>query len=142
MPNEDDLAMSFSPVPPDLAVTLCIVEDHDELRAQLGQFLERSGHLVVASVGTMRSGYRAILDHRPEVAIIEHNLPDGTGIDLCRTISPQVPDVALLLHTAAVEHGLEDRALEAGARALVPKSMRGLTLLEAIAQHARPFGHR
>lgn len=118
--------------PSDAAVTVCLVEDHVELRNQLCRLITKAGMNVLAAVGTLREGEVAITDHLPDVAVIDNRLPDGRGIDLCRTLSRTTPEVTLLLHTGIVTDALTLEALEAGATAVISKIIRSDGLLEAI----------
>jgi two-component system response regulator DevR len=93
-----------------------------------------------AASATLRDGRDAILAWPPQVDIIDSRLPDGHGIDLCRTLRSAVPQVALLLHCSAITAEDEREALEAGAAAVVPKSIRGEMLLAAIRLHASSGG--
>ena len=114
------------------AVTVCLVEDHAQVRRRLCDLLTRAGMDVVAAVGTFREGEVAITDHLPDVAVIDNRLPDGSGIDLCRTLSHSTPQVALLLHSGTVTSQVALDALQAGAIAVIPKTIRSDDLLEAI----------
>jgi len=112
--------------------TVCLVEDHPELRRHLEEFLHAAGHLVLDAVGTFSEGRTVIIDRHPDVAIIDNQLPDGRGVDLCRELCVAVPAVVLLLHTAIVSADLSAEAKHAGAAAVVAKSVRGTELLDAI----------
>lgn len=124
----DDLA---EPLP--APRTICLIDDHDVVRDQLAEVLERAGHRVLAAEATAAAGLVAVLQHRPEVAVIDNRLPDGSGIELCRILSGRLPDVRLILHTGVIEHRTELDALEAGAAAVIVKSIRNAELLAAVA---------
>jgi DNA-binding NarL/FixJ family response regulator len=130
---DDENMTSFSIAEPSAAaVTVCLVEDHAQVRRQLCDLLTGAGMDVVAAVGTFREGKVAITDHLPDVAVIDNRLPDGSGIDLCRTLSHSTPQVTLLLHTGTLTSQVALEALQAGAVAVIPKSIRSDSLLEAI----------
>jgi two-component system response regulator DevR len=113
-------------------VTVCLVEDNQHLREQLERFLLDAGVAVVAAVGTVKDGERAIVTHQPDVAVIDLRLPDGTGIDLIRTVAQTAPQVTLVLHSSSATAGVTRDALEAGAASVIPKSIRADGLLDAI----------
>jgi two-component system response regulator DevR len=113
-------------------VTVCLVEDHARLREELCDLLSESGVQVVAAVGTVRDGEAAITEHLPDVAVIDNRLPDGRGIDLIRTLAWAAPRVTLLLHTTTATEGDAREAMQAGAAAVVIKTIAGDSLLEAI----------
>lgn len=113
-------------------VTVCLVEDHEALRHALATLIARRGDRVVASVGTVAAGLDAVLMLRPTVAVVDNQLPDGRGVDLCRTLAGVAPDVALVLHSGTVSPELEDEARAIGVTAVVTKSVRGAELLAAL----------
>jgi DNA-binding NarL/FixJ family response regulator len=113
-------------------LTLVLVEDHAAVRDQITIQLAKAGVEVVEAVGTMWEGEVAVRAHRPAVAVIDNRLPDGLGVDLCRRLSVDLPDVALILHTGVVPKSLLIEAEQAGVRAVVAKSIRGTSLLEAV----------
>jgi two-component system response regulator DevR len=113
-------------------VTVCLVEDHAMLREQLCELLADSGIEVLAAVGTMREGEAAVITHRPDVAVIDNRLPDGRGIDLVRTLALADLPVTLLLHSATATTADVREALQAGAAAVIVKTIAGDNLLAAI----------
>jgi DNA-binding NarL/FixJ family response regulator len=114
------------------ALTVCLVEDHARLREQLSALLTQSGMSVVAAVGSMHDGETAILSHRPDVAVVDQRLPDGSGIELIRTIAGVVPQVAMFLYTAGVTDVMARAALRAGAAGVILKSIQGDELISAV----------
>jgi two-component system response regulator DevR len=128
------------PSRPAEVITVVLVEDHVLLATLLTDLLMDSGIHVLASVGTRREGHRAVHTHRPHIAVIDNDLPDGSGIDLCRSLAADIPEVITLLHTGAATAAQTHAALNAGAAAVVLKTARGESLLEAIQSHA-PTGH-
>jgi CheY-like chemotaxis protein len=114
------------------SIDICLVEDNDHLRAQLQEILLDAGMNVVAAVGTARDAEAAIAAHSPDVAVIDHRLPDGSGTDLIRALSRTTSDVRLLLYSSGVTDDETRAALDAGASAVIRKSVRVDDLLEAI----------
>jgi two-component system, NarL family, response regulator DevR len=106
------------------------------LRAQLCDLLVRSGVRVVAAVGTRLEGEAAIFEHRPDVAIIDTRLPDGRGVDLIRDLARTTPRVTFLLHSRISTDEGAIEALQAGASAVIAKSIRGDSLIEAVRNRA------
>jgi DNA-binding NarL/FixJ family response regulator len=113
-------------------VRVCVVEDNTNLRDLLIDLFVAADVEVVAAVGTVKEGERTITDYLPDVAVIDYRLPDGTGLDLIRTLAVTVPQVTLLLYAAALTDDGARRALEAGATAVVAKSLNTDQLLEAV----------
>ncbi len=87
---------------------------------------------VLSAVGTVRDGELTIISNLPDVAVIDNRLPDGSGIELCRILTRTTPQVALVLYTGTVTSNIVLEALQAGATAVLPKTIRTDNLLEAI----------
>jgi two-component system response regulator DevR len=118
--------------PPLGAVRVVLVEDHPVIRDQLTRLLHASGLEVLAAVGTLGAGLDAVTRLRPDVAIIDTDLPDGSGLHLCRTLSGRADDVALVLHAGVATPMDFSEALIAGASALVLKSITSQALLDTV----------
>lgn len=114
------------------ALTAVVVEDQVVLRDWLVSLLVQRGVDVVAAVGTVADGARAITGLDPDVAIVDNGLPDDRGIDLCREIARTMPTVRLILHTGLLSATEECQALEAGVAAVVLKSIRSGELLDLV----------
>jgi len=99
-----------------------IIEDERDV-ARLLEFNFRSAGFVVASAGTGAEGIAAVLQHKPDVVVLDLMLPDQSGYDVCKAIraDPTVGDVGVLMLTAKGE--AEDRilGLEVGADDYVVK---------------------
>jgi DNA-binding NarL/FixJ family response regulator len=111
---------------------ICLVEDHDQLRALLTSMLRSEGIDVVAGAGSLSEGLAAVRASRPDVAVIDNHLPDGRGVDLCRQLRSDDPDLPLVIHTAFATRELLDEAQAAGVSNVVAKSPRIGPLLTAI----------
>ncbi|MGA2837290.1 MAG: response regulator transcription factor [Acidimicrobiales bacterium] len=113
-------------------ITVCLVEDHAQVRDELSVILTGAGMSVLAAVGTAHDGRRAVTELLPDVAVVDNRLPDGTGIELCRTLTETVPGVTLILHTGTVDRQVAIDARDAGAVAVVPKEIRTDHLIDTI----------
>ena len=84
---------------------LVLVDDHPAVRAGLRGLLDDEEDLrVVATAATAREGFEAIADLQPELALVDHHLPDDDGLSLClRTRAlPAPPRVVVYSAFAAV----------------------------------------
>lgn len=113
-------------------VTVCLVENDEQVRKQLRELLTGAGFDVVAAVGTRIEGEEAITDHRPDVAVIDNCLPDGSGIELCRTLTRATLHVELLLRTETLDSNVVGEALQAGAAGVILRSIQSEVLFELI----------
>jgi two-component system phosphate regulon response regulator PhoB len=99
-----------------------IIEDERDV-ARLLEFNFRGAGFVVVSAGTGAEGLAAVLQHKPDVVVLDLMLPDQSGYDVCKAIraDPTVGDAGVLMLTAKGE--AEDRilGLEVGADDYVVK---------------------
>jgi len=122
--------------PPHVAVVL--VEDHAEVREQLVAMMRDAGIEVLAAVDGITRGFAAVVEKAPDVVVLDNQLPDGTGTDLCRRLTKEVPGPRVIMHVGAMTATEERAALAAGARAVVRKSVRPDALIHAVLQFAAP----
>ncbi len=103
---------------------IVVVDDHVFMRELISSTLNRqeAAYEVVASVGSAAEAVRACAEFRPNLLILDINLPDQSGIDIVPEIKRASPDTHVLLCTAfPTEDRLVD-ALRAGAKGFVEKT--------------------
>jgi DNA-binding NarL/FixJ family response regulator len=115
-----------------------VVDDPDVVRRELAALLRAAGFDVVAEARSLAEGRRVLRATRPDVAVVDDGLPDGSGVEFCRELPALSPGTAVVVHAATLLPGQERRALAAGAVAAVLKSVDGAPLLRAIARRAEP----
>jgi DNA-binding NarL/FixJ family response regulator len=122
--------------------TVVLVEDHALTRAGLRTALEGAGDLhVVAEASDGPSGLAAIIEHRPDVAVIDIGLPGIDGIELTRRVRVAVPQTRIAILTV---HDLETEilaALSAGADAYSVKTAPPERIVTAIRTAADGGGY-
>jgi two-component system response regulator DevR len=74
---------------------------------------------------------------RPDVAVLDDRLPDGSGIEVCREIRSSLPSVACLILTSYDDDEALFAAIMAGAAGYVLKQIRGTDLVDAVHRVAR-----
>ncbi|MCB9683360.1 MAG: response regulator [Alphaproteobacteria bacterium] len=89
--------------------TVMIVEDDAVYRQALGRALHRSGYTPIEAPG-VEAARHALADARPTHAVVDLALPDGSGIDVVRALTDQVPGCRVVLLTA---HGTIPATVEA-----------------------------
>lgn len=73
-------------------VRVYLVDDHEIVRRGLRELLElESDVVVVGESGTATEATRRIPAMRPDVAVLDARLPDGSGIEVCRRSAPSTP---------------------------------------------------
>ncbi|ADG80714.1 Two component transcriptional regulator, LuxR family OS=Tsukamurella paurometabola (strain ATCC 8368/ DSM / CCUG 35730 / CIP 100753 / JCM 10117 / KCTC 9821 / NBRC 16120 / NCIMB 702349 / NCTC 13040) OX=521096 GN=Tpau_4145 PE=4 SV=1 [Tsukamurella paurometabola] len=114
--------------------TVFLVDDHEIVRRGLADLLTSDGrHRVVGEAATVREALARIPAVAPQVAVVDVRLPDGSGIDLIRTLRDQHPRLPCLVLTSYSDDEALLDAITAGAQGYVLKQIRGTELVSAIA---------
>lgn len=119
-----------------MAIRLVLVDDHTLIRQGLRHAFARDPAIeVVGEAGSAAQGLSAVATSRPDVVLLDVNLPDGNGLDLARELRQAHPEVGLVVLTMHGEDENLFKALEAGASAFVLKSASVEEVLAAV-RHA------
>ncbi len=94
--------------------------------------LESAGLDVVGDAGTAAEAIPAILKLKPDVAVLDGRLPDGSGIDVCRDVRSADPSIKVLILTSYDDDDALFAAIIAGAAGYVLKQVRGNDLVDAV----------
>jgi len=114
-------------------IRVFLVDDHEIVRRGIAELIDRERDLeVVGEAAAARGTLARIAATRPDVAVLDVKLPDGSGIDLCRAIRSAHPDLPCLMLTAYDDDEASQSAVLAGASGYVLKDIRGQKLVEAI----------
>jgi DNA-binding NarL/FixJ family response regulator len=110
-----------------------LLDDHEIVRQGLRNLIERTDDLeVVGEAGTAAETIRRVPACRPQVAVLDGRLPDGSGIDVCRDLRAADPDLKVIILTSFDDDDALFSAIMAGASGYLLKQMRGNDVLEAI----------
>ena|SRR5215472_10940054 len=92
--------------------SVLIVDDHAEFRAQVRALLVAAGYRVIGEAADGESGVRVARDSRPDVVLLDVQLPDITGFDVARQVSdaPDPPLIVLISSRDAADYGGRIRA--------------------------------
>ncbi len=114
-------------------IRVFLLDDHEIVRHGLREVLERDGDIVVVGEsGLAKEAARRIPALRPDVAILDGRLPDGSGIDVCREIRSANPEIAALILTSFNDDEALFSAIMAGAAGYVLKQVRGQDLVDTV----------
>jgi two-component system, NarL family, response regulator DevR len=114
-------------------VKVFLVDDHEVVRRGLSDLLASDPELeIVGEAGTVAEAKARILAVKPDVAVLDVRLPDGNGIELCRDLVSDHPDLRCLMLTSFTSDEAMLEAILAGASGYVVKDIKGMELANAI----------
>jgi two-component system, NarL family, response regulator DevR len=114
-------------------VKVFLVDDHEVVRRGLVDLLSSDPDLeVVGEAGSVSEAMARIPALRPDVAVLDVRLPDGNGIELCRDLLSDLPDLRCLMLTSYTSDEAMLDAILAGASGFVVKDIKGMELAQAI----------
>jgi DNA-binding NarL/FixJ family response regulator len=116
----------------DAAMRVVLVDDHEAMRVGLEVLLERGGIETIGTAATIADAEEAFRSLVPDVAVIDAQLPDGSGLQLVRKLRGEQPEVGVLIYTGAEEVAVLADALESGAQGFVLKLGGVKRLIEAL----------
>jgi len=113
-------------------IRVFLLDDHEVVRRGVADMLESSGTIeVVGEASTCAQAIDRIPTLRPDVAILDVQLPDGSGVDVCREMKAEL-DLKCLMLTSFVDDEALLNAIIAGASGYVLKQIRGNDLIGAV----------
>jgi DNA-binding NarL/FixJ family response regulator len=114
-------------------IRVFLLDDHEVVRRGLRDLLEREGDIeVVGESGSAVEAEHRIPALRPDVAVLDGRLPDGSGIDVCRGVRAVDPSIRALILTSYEDDEALFAAIMAGAAGYVLKQIRGTDLVDAV----------
>jgi DNA-binding NarL/FixJ family response regulator len=114
-------------------IRVYLLDDHEIVRRGLVALLESSGDIeVIGESGSAQEATRRIPALRPDVAVLDARLPDGSGIDVCRSIRSRDPSISGIILTSYDDDEALFAAIMAGAAGYVLKQIRSTDLVDAV----------
>ena len=115
------------------SITILLADDHAVVRAGIRQFLESAADLsVIAEADDGDSARRLIAKHRPDVAVLDVQMPKSTGIEVARWCRAEHPTTGVLILTAYDDTPYVQAALAAGANGYVLKTAPPSAMIQAV----------
>ncbi len=114
-------------------IKVFLLDDHEVVRRGIADLLTQEGDIeVVGESGSAVEATHRIPALRPDVAILDGRLPDGSGIDVCRDIRAVDPTIKALILTSYEDDEALFAAIMAGASGYVLKQVRGSDLVDGV----------
>ncbi|MET8118724.1 response regulator transcription factor [Micromonospora sp. NPDC005189] len=109
-----------------------VVDDHPMWREGVARDLTEAGFLVVATSGEGRQAIRVAAAARPDVVVLDLQLPDISGVEVILGLRATLPDVRVLMLSASGEQQSVLDAVKAGATGYLVKSTAPAEFLDAV----------
>lgn len=120
-------------VPEKGKITVFLLDDHEVVRRGVHELLAVEDDIeVVGEAGTAAEALTRIPATRPDVAVLDVRLPDGSGVEVCREIRARDEAIKCLMLTSFSDDEALFDAIMAGASGYVLKAIRGDELLTAV----------
>ena len=112
---------------------LLICDDHEVVREGLrGLITRQEGMTVVGEAGTVAEAVEAAARTKPDVVIMDVRLPDGSGVEACRSIREARPETKVIMLTSYADDEALFASIIAGASGYLLKQTRGQAVVDAV----------
>ncbi|HVT41505.1 MAG TPA: response regulator transcription factor [Acidimicrobiales bacterium] len=116
-----------------MALGVFLLDDHEVVRTGLRALLQAADDIdVVGEASTVADALVRIPVAKPDVAILDVRLPDGSGVEVCREIRSTSPDIACVMLTSYADDEALIASVMAGAAGYVLKQVGSLDLIDTI----------
>lgn len=109
-----------------------LVEDHALVRSAIKRTLDVPGIEVVAEASTAEEALQIVVDHRPEIVLVDIDLPGMNGVQLVRELAPRLPDSHIVMLTGSADRDDLVTAIRNGASGYLTKDTSPDGLVRAI----------
>ena len=114
-------------------IRIALIDDEHLIRAALAMMLDLEDDLeVVVQAGTAADGIAAVREHQVDVALVDLQLPDGDGIEVCSRLADVSPQTRRMILTSHARPGYLKRALEIGVLGFLAKTTASEELIAAV----------
>lgn len=124
---------SLSATDTNLRIRVLLADDHAVVRAGIRQFLEQADDItVIAEADDGDMARSLIAQHKPDVAVLDIQMPKATGIEVTRWVRANHANVGVLVLTAYDDDPYVMAVLQAGANGYVLKTASPLSIVQAV----------
>ncbi len=114
-------------------VRVMLVDDHEVVREGLRTLISRNQTMIVAAeASTMAEAIDGAARAKPDVIIMDVRLPDGSGVEACRSIREARPETKVIMLTSYADDEALFASIVAGAAGYLLKQTRGQAVIDAI----------
>ena len=120
-----------------MPVRLLIIDDNTDFRKAARQLLERHGFVVVAEAGTGEAGIEQAKGYRPDLVLLDVQLPDVDGFEVAERLSALDVPVEVILTSSLDLSDFGALVAQSSALGFVPKNELSASAIEALLAPAR-----
>ncbi|RIK32515.1 MAG: DNA-binding response regulator [Anaerolineae bacterium] len=114
-------------------IRILLADDHHIVRAGIRQIIESARDMqVIAEAGDGDEAQSLIQKHKPDVAVLDIQMPKASGIEVTRWVRSHLPEVGVLILTAYDDDPYVMAVLQAGANGYVLKTAKTDELIQAV----------
>jgi len=114
-------------------IRVLLADDHAVVRAGIRQFMERAGDIQVVAEAEDGEATQALIErHKPDVAVLDIQMPKASGIEVTRWVRANVPTTGVLILTAYDDDPYVMAVLQAGANGYVLKTATPADIIQAV----------
>ncbi len=114
-------------------IKVLLADDHHIVRSGIRQLLESSKDIqVIAEAGDGEEAQALIQQHKPDVAVLDIQMPKASGIEVTRWVRSHLPEIGVLILTAYDDEPYVMAVLQAGANGYVLKTAKTEDLIQAV----------
>ena len=114
-------------------IRVLLADDHHIVRAGIRQLLESAQDIqIIAEAGDGEEAQSLIQKHKPDVAVLDIQMPKASGIEVTRWVRAHLPEVGVLILTAYDDDPYVMAVLQAGANGYVLKTAKTEDLIQAV----------
>ena len=111
---------------------IMLVEDHELVRSAIRQTLTVPGIEVVAEAGSAEAALDVVMEQRPDIILVDIDLPGMSGIHLVRELAPRLPETRIVMLTGSARRDDLIAAVRSGASGYLTKDMSSAGLVRAV----------
>jgi two-component system response regulator DevR len=116
-----------------MSIRVFLVDDHEIVRRGIGELLGAADDVeIVGEAATAEEAILRIPPTRPDVALVDLRLPDGSGVEVCREVRSRHPEIQCLILTSFSDDEALFDSIMAGASGYLLKQIKGADLLDAV----------
>jgi DNA-binding NarL/FixJ family response regulator len=116
----------------DAPLRVMLVDDHALVRSAIRQALDAPDMKIVGEASDAESAMRVAATERPDVLLLDIDLPGMSGIELVRELAPRLPDTRIVMLTISNDRRDLLDAIRHGAAGYLTKDLSGEALLRAV----------